>query len=317
MDKDFSQLASKMLSGEASDKEKESLDQLLRDSETDASLYDKIKEYWDADVNTDKDPSLSIDKKIRSGIDKYKKRNFIHYVYRAAAVILLLITCGTICFYEVNPLRTYTYATQESIADYVLQDGTKVRLNKNSSITFTETFCKKDRRVDLTGEAYFEVTKDASKTFIVGTQGTETKVLGTQFNVQSDEEQGQVTIALVEGSVRFEADNCDVLLRPKEEIIYHVATHKHERQTTDLQFNTAWKEGRYLYQGITFGELLKKLEHIYGISIDMDYPEIETKKITTSFLTEKPIEEILSALEDELKFKYKTNGTNIIIERID
>jgi ferric-dicitrate binding protein FerR (iron transport regulator) len=320
MNKDFSQLVSKTLSGEATKEEKDLLGQLLKDSETDNLLYNEIKEYWNAGVNTDKDLSLSVDKKIWSRIDedrrKDKRRNLINYFYRAAAVILLLITCSVTYYHKTNPSHIYTtYAAKETITDYVLKDGTKVRLNKNSSITFTETFGEKNRRVDLSGEAYFEVTKDAAKTFIVSAQGTETKVLGTQFNIQSDEEQKQVTVALAEGLVRFEAGSCHTLLYPTEEIIYHVATGKYEYHTTDLQFNTAWKEGRYLYQNIPFGELLKKMEHIYGISIDMDYPEIETKKITASFLTEEPIEEILLALERELKFKYKVKGTDIVIEK--
>ncbi|MDR1720651.1 MAG: DUF4974 domain-containing protein [Dysgonamonadaceae bacterium] len=83
-----------------------------------------------------------------------------------------------------------------------------------------------------------------------------------------------------------------------------------------MQYNTAWKEGRYFYQGIPFGELLKKLEHIHGVSITVDYSEIESKNITASFLTEESIEEILSALEKELKFKYEIKGTNILIKKM-
>ncbi|MDR2146443.1 MAG: FecR domain-containing protein [Tannerella sp.] len=322
MEKDFSFLVSKTLSGEADEQEKQLLREMLRDSETDASLYDRIREYWDADVEVDETLSAETQKRILEGVktDKinHSRRDFALKFYRAAAVILLAIVGGAFYYHTVNQQNTYTYATQNAIADYVLQDGTKIKLNKNSSVTFTSAFGRKNRKVDLTGEAYFEVQKDKSKPFSVHTQGAEIRVLGTSFNVLSDESEKQVTVALVEGSVRFKAEGCDNLLRPEEEIVYHTETREFEKQITDLQFNTAWTEGRYFYRDIAFGDLLKKLEHIYGVRIEMDYPEIATKRITTSFLIDRPLQEILAALQDELKFNIEETGEEkMIIQKIN
>ena len=319
MEKDFSFLVSKVLSGEADEQEKDLLREMLHDSETDATLYNRIREYWDADVKIDETLSAETQKRILEGIDKHhhnSRRDFVLRFYRVAAVILLALVGGMYYYFSVNQQHTYTYATQNAIADYVLQDGTKIKLNKNSSLTFTSAYGRKNRKVNLTGEAYFEVQKDKSKPFSVYTQGTETQVIGTTFNVFSNESRKQVTVALVEGSVRFKADGCNDLLRPQEEIVYYAETHKFEKQKTDLQFNTAWTEGRYFYRDIAFGELLKKLEHIYDIRIEMDYPEIATKRITTSLLTDRPLTEILSALQDELKFNFKeTEDKKMIIEK--
>jgi ferric-dicitrate binding protein FerR (iron transport regulator) len=290
--------------------------QMLHDSEKDTLLYNSLKEYWDADVVPDKVMTAGTDAKIFSHIrtDSFK-RNFIRFFYCAAAVLLLLLTCGTFYHYKTRPVHTYTYATQNNISDFVLEDGTKIKLNQNSSVTFTSDFGKKDRKIDLIGEAFFEVQKDTNKIFAVRTQGTETEVLGTTFNVQSNEREGSVTVALVEGSVRFVTDNCNVLLHPKEEFVYHAVTGNFNKRITDLQINTAWTVGKYVYTDIAFGEFLKKLERIYHVSITLNCPELETKKITALFITGESIDEILSALEDELKFKYeKTDKKTINIE---
>jgi ferric-dicitrate binding protein FerR (iron transport regulator) len=320
MKKDFSSLASKVLSGEATGKERGTLRQMLQESEQDALLFNEIKEYWDAKVVTDGEILASVDEKILSRINdsgfKSRRNSFIRSFWRAAAIFLLLLSCGMIYYYNARPSHTYIYATQGAISDYILPDGTKVKLNKNSAITFTSSFGKRSRTVDLSGEAYFEVTKDAAKKFTVRTQDTESKVFGTEFNVLSDGKNRRVTVTLSEGSVGFEAGKCQTLLHPGEEMVYDVASGNYKRQITDLQFNTAWTTGRYLYSDIAFGEFIKKLEHIYRIRIEMDYPEIEDRKITALFLIERPVGEILSALKEELKFNYREiNEARIIIEK--
>ncbi|MDR1913512.1 MAG: FecR domain-containing protein [Clostridiales bacterium] len=320
MNKDFSILVSKSLAGEADEREKALLREMLHDSDN-YTLYNSIKEYWDADVKVDKNLSEETQKRILKNMPTHpqrhgNRRNPVLWFYRAAAVILLLFASGIYYYHHTQSVHYYTYASQDNITEYVLQDGTKVKLNKNSSVTFTSDFGQKERRIDLKGEAFFEVSRDKSKLFTVSTQGTETQVLGTKFNVQSDEQQKQVTVALVEGSVRFKADKCDDLLCPQEEISYHTATNEYIKQIADLQMSTAWREGRYHYEDIAFGELLKKLEQIYEIRIEMNYPEIETRKITASFRTDQPIRDILSALEDELKFSYnEINNKKITIEK--
>ena len=309
MENDFSLLVSKTLSGEANEQEKQQLRKILKDSESDAELYNSIKEYWNADVTLDKDMSKNVEDKIWSHIytvekKKTAKRNSILVFYKVAAVALLLLTCGTFYYHQAHSNHFYTYAAQNTAMDYVLQDGTKIKINKNSSITFDSNFGKKDRKVNLTGEAFFEVCKDAHKTFIVCAQNTETKVLGTQFNILSDEQNRTVTVALVEGSVCFEVGKSNVVLHPQEEIVYNVTSDIYRKQTTDIQFNTAWTAGRYIYQNISFEDFSKKLERIYDVTIRINNQEIAVKNITASFIFEQSVEEILSVLENELNFKY-------------
>jgi ferric-dicitrate binding protein FerR (iron transport regulator) len=310
MENKFSLLVSKALSGEASEKEKALLRQSLRESDDDTLLYNQIKEYWNADVILKKDASGNFEKKLWRRMEadarnRRTRRDLVAFLSKAAAVFLLLLSGGIFYYYHAHSTHFYTYATQDAIADYVLEDGTKIKLNRHSSVTFTSDFGKSSRIVDLSGEAFFDVHKDREKAFTVRSQGTETEVLGTAFNVKSDEPGKKVTVTLAEGSVRFEAGKCSVILKPREEIVYSTSAGIYRKQAVDLQYSTAWTAGRYIYTNITFGELVNKLEHIYRIAIHIRRPEIANKNISASFITEQPVEEILSALEEELGFKYR------------
>lgn len=315
-------LASKTLSGEATAEERQALRNMLQESNRSALLYNEIKEYWNAEVAADENLSAVVDMKIRARIGqsakrqsakrKSARRNLLPF-WRAAAILLLAVSCGIGYYYSTHTHNTYIYATQASVADYVLEDGSKVKLNKNSSITFTDGFGQKDRAVELTGEAYFDVAKNRDKRFTVRTQNTEIQVFGTQFNVLSDEADGRITVALTQGAVRFKAEGCDVMMKPEEEVVYDVASYRFSKQTIDLQFNTAWTKGRYLYSDITFGEFVRKLEHICNVGIEIEDRQIAECNITASFLIDQPVGEILSALKDELKFKYRQTEDNRIV----
>lgn len=320
-DDELDELISKSLAGEADEREKSLIKEFLRESDDNTLTYNKIREYWNAGVSLDQSFSEAVARKAFAEIGKEHRRierrcialNF----WRAAAAVLLLITTGMALYFGTHPARTYTYyATQNNIANYTLDDGTHVKLNQHSAIAFADNYGKKKRIVELQGEAFFDVTRDRQKQFTVKTQDTETKVLGTRFNVRSDEDAKQVTVTLVKGSVRFEAANCQQTLKPNEELVYNATTGKYDKQKTDIQYNTAWTEGRYFYQDIPFGELLKKLEHIYSVKIELHDATLQGRSITTSLMTSSTVTETLEALQDKLRFRYKEeNGTVTITKK--
>lgn len=316
----FSTLVSKVLAGEAGDDEKKMLQQMLQESDEHASTYNKIKEYWDADVVlTAKRDNVKFVNDLMSKLDSKpaaassKFRKLYLRVASVAAILFFATTCTLFYLYNTSDSQHYyTYSAQSAPTDYVLADGTSVKLNKNSSITFRSDFGKNRRDVQLTGEAFFKVTKDASKPFSVEAYGTKTEVLGTSFNVKANP--GSVITTLVEGVVRFKSDKCEEVLSPGDEICYNTSTRKYDRYTTDTQFNTAWVTGRFNYSNVTFAKLSEKLEQIYQLDIEIADKKIADHIVSASFLNEEPIEEILSALENELGFNYDIkNATQVYI----
>lgn len=327
MSEQFTFLVSKILADEASEKEKEVFRQLLSEN-SNRVIYMQLKEYWDSEVHVlcpfDKEV---LKESILAKLDNLGSNNdienrsversrFKKMFLRAASVaaVFFVTACTFAYLFFAHPKQFYTYEAHTAPTEYVLPDGTTVMLNKNSQLTFDSKFGKKKRDVKLKGEAFFKVITDKQKPFLVEASGTQTKVLGTSFNVKTAEK--SITTTLIEGSVLFFADNCNVRLKPGEEVVYDLLSGEYEKQRTDTQLNTAWATGnRFDYFNITFSALTRKLEQIYGYKIVIDNNKVASRVISASFSMEQPIEEIMKALENELFFNYiiDTDKKQIII----
>lgn len=149
----------------------------------------------------------------------------------------------------------------------VLPDGTRVWLNAASSIRYPTVFAGNDRKVELSGEAYFEVAKDVKRPFIVHTMSTVTQVLGTSFNVNAYEEDGIVRTTLLEGSVRTGEPQDNVLLSPGEQAQLKPGG----KLKVDHHANTdqvlAWKNGAFNFQNATLHEVMRQLARWYDLEV--------------------------------------------------
>ncbi len=323
MDDKFSNLVSKVLAGEARYYEKQELKKFLLDSKEHTHLFNQLKEYWDADVQLNTTNKESFEQSVMAQLNfepeirKSKYKKLYLRIASVAAVVFFAMTCGMAYLYVSAPNEIYTYSAQLAPIEYKLADGTRVTLNKNSSLTHTSKFGDKRRNVKLTGEAFFKVATDKSRPFAVEALGTKTEVLGTSFNVRSNAETNEVTTTLVEGSVKFIAENCAMILKPGEEIIYSNRTKQYAIARTDVQFNTAWTSGRFRYSNLTFAGLVEKLGKIYKIDIIVDDKNVANRIVSASFLTDEPVENILEALKNELRFTYKVESNQIIISSIN
>ena len=149
----------------------------------------------------------------------------------------------------------------------VLPDGSRVWLNAASSIRYPTMFTGTERKVELTGEAYFEVAKDRNRPFIVHTVTTETEVLGTSFNVSAYEEDGVVRTTLLDGSVRTGGQEGKVLLSPGEQAQLKVG----EKLKVDHHANPdqvlAWKNGAFNFQNADLHEVMRQLARWYDLDV--------------------------------------------------
>lgn len=150
--------------------------------------------------------------------------------------------------------------------DMVLEDGTHVWLNAGSRLRFPASFGGGERRVELDGEAWFEVTADASRPFIVETEGQQVRVLGTSFNVSAYRDEGATCTTLVEGSVTLRSDGGgEVTLRPGQQAILNAGDA--DFTTAEAKGFTPWKDGVFVFEGNTLGQVMRQLSRWY----DMEY----------------------------------------------
>ncbi|MEP0937866.1 MAG: FecR domain-containing protein [Cyclobacteriaceae bacterium] len=249
-----------------------------------------------------------------------KKHGFKNYWYAVAASLLILVGLGV--FYSVNngwdldqeiALTTIEKVTSKGQKSTIhLPDGTKVFLNSLSSLSYQSNYNDTDRRVTLTGEAFFEVAKDATRPFVVETKHLNTTALGTSFNVKAA---SRLTchVSLHTGKVKVELNGKhrgEEFLLPGEEVNYQFGDDELEKEDFDIETAALWRKGIIYLDETSFKETIELLEHWYGVTfmIEGDLPDdLEcTGRFENDYLSN-----VLSGLGYALDFQYRIEGKEV------
>lgn len=199
----------------------------------------------------------------------------------------------------------------------VLPDGSQVNLNYESRLKFPEVFEGETRRVELIGEAYFDVAHNDTMPFIVVTGEIETVVLGTTFNIRSQVDGQETDVSLVEGRVQVNftggAEGSKTFdLSPGEQLRYHKQARTTEKRPFDIQLVTAWKEGIIIFTDAGFGEFIDQLERWYGVDFQIYGVPPKDWKVNGRYQNEE-LDDILTGLSFVYGLEYKIQGKNVII----
>lgn len=297
-------IISRVLSGNASTKDILMLSEWLNADKNNEAEFQKLKCYMDAEVsfNLSISPSLAFEKSQRK-IRKQKRFWQIVLPIAAAVILLLFIPIFNQSNYK-EKTQLYTYLSNNNKSEFQLTDGTKVILNKNSKLSYSETFGIEKRCVELVGEGYFEVTKDPQKPFEVKAGNTSIKVLGTIFNVEATE--NHITALLVEGSIRFESPKQQVILLPRQQLKYEKSTQQIEINSVDAEQEIAWIDDLFKYKSISFVSLLEDLEKRYDVKFIILNKKLTNPAVTLSgtFTQKQSLEQILEVINKSLPIKW-------------
>jgi hypothetical protein len=156
--------------------------------------------------------------------------------------------------------------------ELVLSDGSKIWLNAASSITYPAIFSSTERKVEITGEAYFEVAKDAHHPFIVSAGNGEVLVLGTRFNVMAYPDEKLVKATLLEGSVKIIKDSQKVVLDPGEQASFLARSDRINVKEVDTKHVVDWVKGRLSLNDLDVKELMREISRWYDVDVEFDGP---------------------------------------------
>ncbi len=184
-----------------------------------------------------------------------------------------------------------------------LPDGTVAYLNSGSTLIYPLPYDKDRRTVTLKGEAYFKVVHDPAKPFIVSVSKDRmrVKVLGTEFNVQSYEDEDVVQTTLVSGSVDIEMiKNGNLItkanLRPSEKAVYDIISGSVSITTVNTDYDTAWRNGCLMFKDMPLPQVLKKLAYFYNVKFEVEDPVINSYRFTGTFQN-KQLSQVLDYLK--------------------
>lgn len=181
-----------------------------------------------------------------------------------------------------NVLRT----PLKAVYNVTLSDGTKVTLNSVSRLSYPVSFTGDSREVEITGEAYFEVAKDATKPFRVsilsasGQKLGQVEVLGTEFNIMNYADEDKVKTTLVEGSVKMISGSQSLTLVPGKQALFAKDNPGTLRvQDADTELETAWRNGYFIFDGADIKTIARQLARWYDIEIEYqnNIPDLDLK----------------------------------------
>ena len=233
----------------------------------------------------------------------------------AAAVVLLCLSVWTAYLY-MQPVSIQTVTTLAETRTILLPDGTSVTLNHYSSLSYPKQFKSDNREVELSGEAYFEVSKNKKHPFIVQTETIDVQVLGTHFNVDAYPDNPDVKTTLLTGSVAVSNKNNSVhmVLKPNEVAIYNKVEQKLTRKVLENAGDEiSWRHGEFIFDDLPLQEIARELSNSFGTTIHITDSTLRNYRVTARFRNGEDLETILSVLHNAGYFNYSRNTQQITI----
>ena len=300
-----------------------------------------LREMWEEAEKEQQDPKYSSDAQELLGLIQDKmRRNYkvpshkevvrhvailshpwSHRLRMAAALFIPLVFSCFLLFYakmgkDIKPQAEVTIENPAGVKrTKILPDGSKVVLNSKSSIKYLETFSEHKREIILLGEAFFEVSKDTLRPFIVHSGGISTTALGTSFNIKYRPSMGLTEIALATGIVQISADfKKTERLRPGERLQYDMKNGSFRTDIYDVLETLAWKQGILYFKKAGIDQVVERLEDWYGVDIDLVWNtnNIKTHNWTyTGMFKDQSLENVLTGISFVKNFTFEIKGKNI------
>ncbi len=318
-DNQIFELAAKEFSKEILEEEKVLLKKLLNESAENRNIYNDLKIIFsntESAIPDFSDKTEAALNKVTEKITQSKpKFHITPLAYKIAAVLVVGLFISIFSFvYLSNNHATTVISTNDEIKKIELADGTVIWLNKNTTISYNSDFNEEDRLIDFEGEAYFIVAHNKSKPFIVKSFNSETRVLGTQFNLKTNKT--EIKLNLTKGKVEFTNVNTgnSSLLVENELVTMNRNTGLFTKDNTYNVNYMSWKTGELSFSNIRLENVASDLSKHYGVEIKVLATIKDRKFNTTKEFKNVEINEILKLLEITMQLNIDTVNNVIIIK---
>ena len=234
----------------------------------------------------------------------------------AAAVSLLFVSAWVYSAFLPQSGRAYFSSvelqSEDSPIEVSLLDGTQITLNKNTALNYSQKLFASQRKVNLkSGEAFFDVTRNENRPFVIQSEGVQITVLGTSFHVKTT---GNITeVIVVTGSVQVEIDGKKEVLKPEEKLSVNQESGEMTKSTPSNNLYNYYVSKRFQADGIPLQELVASLNEAYDSNIEIARGELKTLTITTT-LEYGSLEKNLEVLRETLNLTIVQQSGRIIIQ---
>lgn len=323
----------KFLDGRCTGEEFLQVNQLLENEVEYIKLFNLIKQRENYELDNPPVPSISMQEWVRSlepvmqqRIAIHERRNrlfFSRTILRwssIAAIFVSVIVLTNVMLWNNSDYtglsdgktQVVQYAELANPGGipklYFLPDGTKIWLAAGSTLKYPEQFAKKRRGVELSGEAFFDVTRDEQRPFTIRTGDIETCVLGTSFKITAFSGQEQ-EISVATGKVSVSSNGQEVALLTRGlQVRHNSETGENTRTEIDPATLEQWKTGVLIFDKQPLNLVAEQLERRYGIDIEFANRQIGIRRIRGVFASEEQVETIMELLSIAGNFRYRKSG---------
>ncbi len=259
---------------------------------------------------------------------KFSKQVKTKKEYKYAATIFgAMLIAFLITYYMESPGVATKHATQndqieqfntiiskEGNHKVTLPDGSSITLNVDSELVFPKKFSDSIREVTLTGEAFFEITHNDNKPFIVNANEIKIKVLGTSFNVKSYSKDEKIETTLVTGKVELIKDEeTPVILAPSQKAVFFKSENKLKIEEVNSSNIIAWKDGKLIFSNTSMEDVIVDLERKYDVKFIINSPKLLAYEYTGTF-DNLSIDEVLDLLVISSPIKHSLKDEKIVLD---
>lgn len=257
---------------------------------------------------------------------KKRRKETIAQFYKYAAIIVVAALLGSLAYYIEFKNQIFSgyeqvvAAEKELLNEFVLSDGTVVTLNSDSRLEFPKQFASDVREVTIIGEAFFDVKPNPEKPFVINAGNTQVKVLGTSFNVSAYPENETVDVIVTTGKVEVILKNEDLLVEKNNVFLTpgEKGTLFTERNILEKSVNAdpnylAWKTNDIVFNETPLSEVVRCLENVYHIEIELAEPELANEVLTAHF-DKKPIDFVLNVVRLTFNLELTEENENFVLK---
>lgn len=315
------EIITRKLTGTISDEENQILDEWISKSLQNQIEFEDIQILWEKtgefQIPSRIDQNVALDLVHQRADIKSPKIFRLNLLYQAAAILVLaVLLAGTYNYFFSSGGSSSEYYEEVFAAigtrtHVDLPDGSRVYLNSGSSLRFSNQFTsKKQRHLELEGEAYFDVAKDPKHPFIVQAGPIEVKALGTEFNVDAYNKDRAIEVTLLEGKVAINPANKSdgkvlMMLDPNETANFNVKENKISKtKTYELEKYVGWIDGKMVFIDDPIQDVTAKLENWYNVDIRLEDPKLNKYRFTGTFINES-VDEILHTFSQTSPLSYE------------
>ncbi|MBK8491062.1 MAG: FecR domain-containing protein [Saprospirales bacterium] len=319
---DYFALIPKYLSGNASDSEVKLLEDWVLADSANKAQFNAFKKAWILSAIKKDDQQIDVAQEWQSTSSQLfqeaktvslqpKANRGTAFFFRIAAAVTVLMVASIWLFQYLNRGESMELATQNTVEDNRLPDGSQIAMNQYSQLKYAPSTNKKYRRVELSGDAFFEVERDTARPFVITTQNVEIEVLGTAFYVDAREDQTQVQVIVQSGTVSVKAGSQQVILTANEIGIYDKAAGELTKKVNEDVNYMAWKTGFLVFENSTLAQVVFDLNRKFHSKISIARPELKTCEITANF-DHQSLEATVKIIEKTLHIQAERNGEEIV-----